>query len=176
MRTKPHQTTLFIALLCVGGLHAQAQPASLPIEPPQERPTRNLSPYWTVAGYATINVGLFYGVHALHAATDAEAAAESEHARFDSLLADAFVLTGLSSLGVGYVLRQRALGEEILAPRLFWGAAALSGASTALLYSLGLALRDSHPDISPRATFAGTLSLSFAVGSLTTAFALRRSR
>jgi hypothetical protein len=173
MNTLLTQQLLFATFLWVGNLSAQAQPASLPIKALRDAPTRNLSPYWTVAGYAAINAGLFYGVHALHAATDIEE--EPGHARFDSAIADSLVLTGLTSLGIGYVLRQRGAGEEILVPRLFWGTASLSSASTLLLYSLAFALRDSHPKISARSTFAGTLSLSFAVGSLTTALALRRA-
>ena len=157
-------------LLWTSGLIAKAQPTSLPTKEPREAP-RNLSPYWTVAGYAALNAGLFYGVHALHAATDEQE--EHEHVVFDSVLADSLVLTGLTSLGVGYVTRQRASGEELLAPRLFWGTTALAGASTALLYSLAFALQESNQEISSRATFAGTLSLSFAVGSLTTALGLR---
>jgi drug/metabolite transporter (DMT)-like permease len=184
MPTLLNHKLLAATLFWVGNQVAQAQPTSIPTKvsqdasPPltptkvlQDASPRNLSPYLTVTGYAMINVGLFYGVHALHAATDEQE--EHEHVVFDSVLADSLVLTGLTSLGVGYVTRQKALGEELLAPRLFWGTTALAGASTALLYSLAFALRESNQEISSRATFVGTLSLSFAVGSLTTALALR---
>jgi hypothetical protein len=155
---------ILILLFLLRALAVQAQPSSQPAAKPR-------SAYWSAAGYVALNVGLLGGWHTLHAVR--EGGEEAEHAAYDAAFADVFTLGGLSLLGVGYVSRQKYLGEEIIAPRLFYRTAALSGAGAVLLYSLAKSLEDAEPEISTRAKFIGTLSLSFSLGSVTTALALR---
>lgn len=151
----------------------QAQPSSQPV-PSQETsasiaPKKSYAPLWSAGGYVLTNAGLLWGLHSLHAAKEQE-----EHALLDAALSDALLVSGLVSMGVGYIGHQKALHAPLLAPRLFFRAAALSGVASVLTFSLANAFsKDAQQEAYLTAQQLGYLSLSLSVGSLFTAFGLR---
>lgn len=195
----------------------QSAPASLPVAPAKKAPSpalpeavvstpeeeasvplaettkRKRSRLLYLGGYLSLNLGLFAGLHTIHAGLAVKKLQENggsleeieelaEHARLDALIADVLFATGFLSLGAGYIKDQRARGGPVFSPGLFYAASAFSGVTALGAFGLSRALantgqeREEAPLVSRRLSRMATTALVLSLASGSTGFLLSRAR